>query len=157
MGLERFRVKTPGLGALLARALLCTGGLFLSVSVCGAFNLDVENPAVYSGPNGSYFGYAVDFYLADSARHGQTSWRALCLLSSTSVSRPTVQPAGLLGCEEGLCADWAGSSSSSGFPVSPPHFPGRSDSQTWGHPPTLPLRCLFKRLLLLVFIPLPGK
>ncbi|KAF7653899.1 hypothetical protein LDENG_00077270 [Lucifuga dentata] len=32
-----------------------------------AFNLDVENPAVYSGPKGSYFGYAVDFYLADSA------------------------------------------------------------------------------------------
>uniref|UniRef100_I3KIP9 Integrin, alpha 5 (fibronectin receptor, alpha polypeptide) n=1 Tax=Oreochromis niloticus TaxID=8128 RepID=I3KIP9_ORENI len=29
-----------------------------------AFNLDVENPAVYSGPNGSYFGYAVDFYFA---------------------------------------------------------------------------------------------
>jgi len=68
MGLERFRVKTPGLVALLTRALLCTSGLFLSVSVCEAFNLDVENPAVYSGPNGSYFGYAVDFYLADSAR-----------------------------------------------------------------------------------------
>uniref|UniRef100_A0A4W6FJU5 Integrin, alpha 5 (fibronectin receptor, alpha polypeptide) n=1 Tax=Lates calcarifer TaxID=8187 RepID=A0A4W6FJU5_LATCA len=32
-----------------------------------AFNLDVENPAVYSGSKGSYFGYAVDFYLADSA------------------------------------------------------------------------------------------
>uniref|UniRef100_A0A671VJ94 Integrin, alpha 5 (fibronectin receptor, alpha polypeptide) n=1 Tax=Sparus aurata TaxID=8175 RepID=A0A671VJ94_SPAAU len=32
-----------------------------------AFNLDVENPAVYSGPTGSYFGYAVDFYLADSS------------------------------------------------------------------------------------------
>uniref|UniRef100_A0A8C3G874 Integrin, alpha 5 (fibronectin receptor, alpha polypeptide) n=1 Tax=Cyclopterus lumpus TaxID=8103 RepID=A0A8C3G874_CYCLU len=67
MGLERFRVKTPGLAALLARWLLCISGLFLCVSVCEAFNLDVENPAVYSGPNGSYFGYAVDFYLADSA------------------------------------------------------------------------------------------
>uniref|UniRef100_A0A672FXM1 Integrin, alpha 5 (fibronectin receptor, alpha polypeptide) n=1 Tax=Salarias fasciatus TaxID=181472 RepID=A0A672FXM1_SALFA len=32
-----------------------------------AFNLDVENPSVYSGPEGSYFGYAVDFYLSDSA------------------------------------------------------------------------------------------
>uniref|UniRef100_A0A8C3ADQ0 Integrin, alpha 5 (fibronectin receptor, alpha polypeptide) n=1 Tax=Cyclopterus lumpus TaxID=8103 RepID=A0A8C3ADQ0_CYCLU len=63
MGLERFRVKTPGLAALLARWLLCISGLFLCVSVCEAFNLDVENPAVYSGPNGSYFGYAVDFYL----------------------------------------------------------------------------------------------
>ncbi|XP_053173312.1 integrin alpha-5 [Scomber japonicus] len=69
MGLERFRAKTPGTVALLARSLLCILGLLLTFSqpVCEAFNLDVENPAVYSGPNGSYFGYAVDFYLADSA------------------------------------------------------------------------------------------
>ncbi|KAG8002447.1 Integrin alpha-5 [Nibea albiflora] len=69
MGLERFRVKTPGIGALLARTLLCIIGLLFTFSppVCEAFNLDVENPAVYSGPNGSYFGYAVDFYLADSS------------------------------------------------------------------------------------------
>uniref|UniRef100_A0A7N6FI94 Integrin alpha-2 domain-containing protein n=1 Tax=Anabas testudineus TaxID=64144 RepID=A0A7N6FI94_ANATE len=39
----------------------------LSQPVCEAFNLDVDNPSVYSGPNGSYFGYAVDFYLADSS------------------------------------------------------------------------------------------
>ena len=70
MGLERFRVKTPGIAALLCRALLCISGLILTFPPpdCEAFNLDVENPAVYSGPNGSYFGYAVDFYLADSAR-----------------------------------------------------------------------------------------
>lgn len=70
MGLERFRVKTPGMVAPLARSLLCTIGLLLASSqpVCDAFNLDVENPTVYSGPKGSYFGYAVDFYLADSAR-----------------------------------------------------------------------------------------
>ncbi|KAE8292863.1 Integrin alpha-5 Fibronectin receptor subunit alpha Integrin alpha-F [Larimichthys crocea] len=69
MGLERFRVKTPGIGALLARSLLCIIGLLFTFSppVCEAFNLDVENPAVYSGPEGSYFGYAVDFYLADSS------------------------------------------------------------------------------------------
>uniref|UniRef100_A0A8D0AEE1 Integrin, alpha 5 (fibronectin receptor, alpha polypeptide) n=1 Tax=Sander lucioperca TaxID=283035 RepID=A0A8D0AEE1_SANLU len=69
MGLERFRVKTPGIVAVLARSLLCISGLLLTFSqpVCEAFNLDVENTAVYSGPNGSYFGYAVDFYLADSA------------------------------------------------------------------------------------------
>ncbi|KAM8755212.1 integrin alpha-5 [Acanthopagrus schlegelii] len=69
MRLERFRVKTPGMAALLARSLLCITGLLLTVSppVCEAFNLDVENPAVYSGPTGSYFGYAVDFYLADSS------------------------------------------------------------------------------------------
>uniref|UniRef100_A0A8C4Z674 Integrin, alpha 5 (fibronectin receptor, alpha polypeptide) n=1 Tax=Gadus morhua TaxID=8049 RepID=A0A8C4Z674_GADMO len=35
--------------------------------LCQTFNLDVESPAVYSGPDGSYFGYAVDFYLVDSA------------------------------------------------------------------------------------------
>lgn len=70
MGLERFRVKTPGTVAPLARSLLCIIGLLLTFSQpgCEAFNLDVENPAVYSGPNGSYFGYAVDFYLADSSR-----------------------------------------------------------------------------------------
>lgn len=70
MGLERFRVKTPGMVALFARSLLCIIGLLLTFSqpICEAFNLDVENPAVYSGPNGSYFGYAVDFYLADSSR-----------------------------------------------------------------------------------------
>uniref|UniRef100_A0AAY4CM33 Integrin alpha-2 domain-containing protein n=1 Tax=Denticeps clupeoides TaxID=299321 RepID=A0AAY4CM33_9TELE len=33
---------------------------------CAAFNLDVENPTVYCGPEGSYFGYAVDFYLANT-------------------------------------------------------------------------------------------
>uniref|UniRef100_A0A669AYR6 Integrin, alpha 5 (fibronectin receptor, alpha polypeptide) n=1 Tax=Oreochromis niloticus TaxID=8128 RepID=A0A669AYR6_ORENI len=52
----------------LARSFLCIIGLLLTFSkpACEAFNLDVENPAVYSGPNGSYFGYAVDFYLSDS-------------------------------------------------------------------------------------------
>ncbi|KAJ8258192.1 hypothetical protein GJAV_G00194210 [Gymnothorax javanicus] len=34
---------------------------------CAAFNLDVENPTVYSGPNGSYFGYSVEFYITNSA------------------------------------------------------------------------------------------
>uniref|UniRef100_A0A667YTF9 Integrin, alpha 5 (fibronectin receptor, alpha polypeptide) n=1 Tax=Myripristis murdjan TaxID=586833 RepID=A0A667YTF9_9TELE len=52
----------------LARTLLCITGVLLTFSppVCEAFNLDVESPAVYSGPNGSYFGYAVEFYLTDS-------------------------------------------------------------------------------------------
>uniref|UniRef100_H3C718 Integrin, alpha 5 (fibronectin receptor, alpha polypeptide) n=1 Tax=Tetraodon nigroviridis TaxID=99883 RepID=H3C718_TETNG len=35
------------------------------LAVCKAFNLDVESPTVYSGPAGSYFGYAVDFYLVN--------------------------------------------------------------------------------------------
>ncbi|XP_072109840.1 integrin alpha-8 [Mobula birostris] len=29
---------------------------------CFAFNLDLEQPTVYNGPQGSYFGYSVDFY-----------------------------------------------------------------------------------------------
>uniref|UniRef100_A0AAX7UNE8 Integrin alpha-2 domain-containing protein n=1 Tax=Astatotilapia calliptera TaxID=8154 RepID=A0AAX7UNE8_ASTCA len=68
MGLVRFLTKTPGIVAFLARSFLCIIGLLLTFSkpACKAFNLDVENPAVYSGPNGSYFGYAVDFYLSDS-------------------------------------------------------------------------------------------
>uniref|UniRef100_A0A3P8UD94 Integrin, alpha 5 (fibronectin receptor, alpha polypeptide) n=1 Tax=Amphiprion percula TaxID=161767 RepID=A0A3P8UD94_AMPPE len=69
MGLERFRAKTPGTAAPLALSFLCIIGVLLTFSqpACEAFNLDVEDPAVYSGPKGSYFGYAVDFYLSDSA------------------------------------------------------------------------------------------
>ncbi|KAF0035873.1 hypothetical protein F2P81_011185 [Scophthalmus maximus] len=70
MGLERLRVKTQRTVALLPRALLCAiVGLSLPAPppACEAFNLDVESPAVYSGPRGSYFGYAVDFYLADAS------------------------------------------------------------------------------------------
>uniref|UniRef100_A0A7N8Y664 Integrin, alpha 5 (fibronectin receptor, alpha polypeptide) n=1 Tax=Mastacembelus armatus TaxID=205130 RepID=A0A7N8Y664_9TELE len=60
---------TPGIVTLLSRPLLCIIGLLLAfcLPACEAFNLDVDKPAVYSGPTGSYFGYAVDFYLADSA------------------------------------------------------------------------------------------
>uniref|UniRef100_A0A665W202 Integrin, alpha 5 (fibronectin receptor, alpha polypeptide) n=1 Tax=Echeneis naucrates TaxID=173247 RepID=A0A665W202_ECHNA len=69
MGLERFCVKTPRMVAPLARSVLCIVGLLFTFSqpVCEGFNLDLESPTVYSGPTGSYFGYAVDFYLADSA------------------------------------------------------------------------------------------
>ncbi|XP_008317304.1 integrin alpha-5 isoform X1 [Cynoglossus semilaevis] len=65
----RFCAKAPRMVALLSRSVLCVIGLSLTFSppVCQAFNLDVENPTVYDGPQGSYFGYAVDFYLADSA------------------------------------------------------------------------------------------
>lgn len=69
MGSRRSRGKTPGTAALLGRLLLCICGLLLTFSqpACEAFNLDVDKPAVYRGPDGSYFGYAVDFYLADSS------------------------------------------------------------------------------------------
>lgn len=70
MASGRLRTKTPGTAALFARSSLCLLGLLVTFShpACDAFNLDVESPAVYSGPEGSYFGYAVDFYLSDSAR-----------------------------------------------------------------------------------------
>uniref|UniRef100_A0A665W0W2 Integrin, alpha 5 (fibronectin receptor, alpha polypeptide) n=1 Tax=Echeneis naucrates TaxID=173247 RepID=A0A665W0W2_ECHNA len=60
---------TPRMVAPLARSVLCIVGLLFTFSqpVCEGFNLDLESPTVYSGPTGSYFGYAVDFYLADSA------------------------------------------------------------------------------------------
>ena len=36
----------------------------LSVLLSGvwSFNLHAEHPTVYKGPDGSYFGYSVDFY-----------------------------------------------------------------------------------------------
>uniref|UniRef100_A0A671UYY2 Integrin, alpha V n=1 Tax=Sparus aurata TaxID=8175 RepID=A0A671UYY2_SPAAU len=36
--------------------------VLLLVQRCGAFNLDVDSPSVYSGPQGSYFGFSVDFF-----------------------------------------------------------------------------------------------
>uniref|UniRef100_A0A8C6SCI3 Integrin, alpha V n=1 Tax=Neogobius melanostomus TaxID=47308 RepID=A0A8C6SCI3_9GOBI len=32
---------------------------------CGSFNLDVDKPSVFSGPQGSYFGFSVDFFKSD--------------------------------------------------------------------------------------------
>uniref|UniRef100_A0A8C5H2G0 Integrin alpha-5-like n=1 Tax=Gouania willdenowi TaxID=441366 RepID=A0A8C5H2G0_GOUWI len=65
---ERLCVKTRGTGASLTRSFLCMVGLCFTLSqpVCQAFNLDVEQPLVYSGPEGSHFGYAVDFYLSEA-------------------------------------------------------------------------------------------
>ncbi|XP_042281623.1 integrin alpha-V [Thunnus albacares] len=33
---------------------------------CGSFNLDVDKPSVYTGPEGSYFGFSVDFFKPSS-------------------------------------------------------------------------------------------
>uniref|UniRef100_A0A3B3DRS1 Uncharacterized protein n=1 Tax=Oryzias melastigma TaxID=30732 RepID=A0A3B3DRS1_ORYME len=70
MGLERFGTKAPGTVLSTARSFCCVIGLLVTLSppVCDAFNLDEKNPTVYSGPEGSFFGYAVDFYLPESAR-----------------------------------------------------------------------------------------
>uniref|UniRef100_W5MWS7 Integrin subunit alpha 8 n=1 Tax=Lepisosteus oculatus TaxID=7918 RepID=W5MWS7_LEPOC len=43
--------------------LFCLASYFCPVLIgVAAFNLDVEKPTVYSGPEGSYFGYSVDFH-----------------------------------------------------------------------------------------------
>ncbi|KAF7239470.1 Integrin alpha-V [Varanus komodoensis] len=44
-------------------ALLFLASLLLAPG--SAFNLDVERPTVYTGPAGSYFGFAVDFFVPD--------------------------------------------------------------------------------------------
>uniref|UniRef100_A0A3Q4GEA9 Uncharacterized protein n=1 Tax=Neolamprologus brichardi TaxID=32507 RepID=A0A3Q4GEA9_NEOBR len=51
-----------------AAAMAGTRTAALLVLVClhfhrsGSFNLDVDNPYVYSRPEGSYFGFSVDFF-----------------------------------------------------------------------------------------------
>lgn len=47
------------------RLLLLLAGFLLPM--CGAFNLDVDSPAEYSGPEGSYFGFAVDFFVPSAS------------------------------------------------------------------------------------------
>lgn len=41
-------------------------GLLSVLNGVGSFNLYAEHPSVYKGPDGSYFGYSVDFYQASS-------------------------------------------------------------------------------------------
>lgn len=45
--------------------LLLLPGLLLPL--CDAFNLDVDSPAEYAGPEGSYFGFAVDFFVPSAS------------------------------------------------------------------------------------------
>uniref|UniRef100_A0A8C7DE86 Integrin subunit alpha 8 n=1 Tax=Oncorhynchus kisutch TaxID=8019 RepID=A0A8C7DE86_ONCKI len=62
---------TPTHCVLMCAYRMCTFGgmlcrvvpvLWLVLSVVSGFNLHAERPAVYGGPEGSYFGYSVDFY-----------------------------------------------------------------------------------------------
>uniref|UniRef100_A0A669QLC1 Integrin alpha-V n=1 Tax=Phasianus colchicus TaxID=9054 RepID=A0A669QLC1_PHACC len=59
--LPRHGGRTPRAMAGL-RALLLLG---CALTAARAFNLDAERPAVYSGAEGSYFGFAVDFFAPD--------------------------------------------------------------------------------------------
>ena len=53
----RQRIVAGGRSALGLLFLVCVG-----VHRGGSFNLDVDKPSVYSGPEGSYFGFSVDFF-----------------------------------------------------------------------------------------------
>lgn len=50
--------------ALLCCVLAALGMLWSPSSL--AFNLDVDKLTVYTGPEGSYFGYSLDFYIPDA-------------------------------------------------------------------------------------------
>uniref|UniRef100_A0A8C1ZT61 Integrin, alpha 5 (fibronectin receptor, alpha polypeptide) n=1 Tax=Cyprinus carpio TaxID=7962 RepID=A0A8C1ZT61_CYPCA len=66
MGSKKHRSKTSA----SSRNPRCSPmglSLLILLPLSVAFNLDVENPAVYTGPNGSYFGYSLDFYMSDSS------------------------------------------------------------------------------------------
>ncbi|XP_074842374.1 integrin alpha-8 [Carettochelys insculpta] len=69
--LSRCRMRTPGprraplappLPLPLPLPLLLLWGMLRPPGLAAAFNVDEEQPTVYSGPAGSYFGYAVDFH-----------------------------------------------------------------------------------------------
>uniref|UniRef100_A0A803TYF2 Integrin subunit alpha 8 n=1 Tax=Anolis carolinensis TaxID=28377 RepID=A0A803TYF2_ANOCA len=58
-------VRPPGVARMGRRRRRWRGALLwllLLLPPLGAFNLDAEKRAVYRGPPGSYFGYALDFY-----------------------------------------------------------------------------------------------
>uniref|UniRef100_A0A4W6EVR5 Integrin, alpha V n=1 Tax=Lates calcarifer TaxID=8187 RepID=A0A4W6EVR5_LATCA len=55
---------------------------------CGSFNLDVDKPSVYSGPEGSYFGFSVDFFKPSDVLIGAP--RANTSSSSSVVERGAV-------------------------------------------------------------------
>ncbi|XP_008589579.1 PREDICTED: integrin alpha-V-like [Galeopterus variegatus] len=80
------------------RLLLLLPGLLLPL--CGAFNLDVDSPAEYSGPEGSYFGFAVDFFVPSA------SSRMFLLVGAPKAN--TTQP-GIVEGGQVLKCDWSSS------------------------------------------------
>ncbi|XP_059397023.1 integrin alpha-5-like [Carassius carassius] len=66
MGSKKQRSKTPA-SSNNPRCFPMGLSLLILLPLSVAFNLDMENPAVYTGPNGSYFGYSVDFHMTGSS------------------------------------------------------------------------------------------
>uniref|UniRef100_A0A3B3T2N2 Integrin, alpha 5 (fibronectin receptor, alpha polypeptide) n=1 Tax=Paramormyrops kingsleyae TaxID=1676925 RepID=A0A3B3T2N2_9TELE len=69
MGSKKHRSKNSAkiFSRRLEHAAIVCLFVVASVQLSSAFNLDTENPTVYSGANGSYFGYAVEFYMTNSS------------------------------------------------------------------------------------------
>ncbi|XP_056090898.1 integrin alpha-8-like, partial [Rhinichthys klamathensis goyatoka] len=59
----------PCLFLVFSRGFLLT---FLFFCEAAAFNLDLEKPTVYNGPEGSYFGYSLDFYQPTQDRNAMS-------------------------------------------------------------------------------------
>ncbi|XP_025259870.1 integrin alpha-V isoform X2 [Theropithecus gelada] len=86
---RRLRLGPRGLPLLLSGLLL---------PLCRAFNLDVDSPAEYSGPEGSYFGFAVDFFVPSA------SSRMFLLVGAPKAN--TTQP-GIVEGGQVLKCDWS--------------------------------------------------
>ncbi|KAK2840461.1 hypothetical protein Q5P01_014201 [Channa striata] len=74
-------------------ALRLLAPLCLLLSGCGSFNLDVDKPSVFSGPEGSYFGFSVDFFKTPDNQRSDVligAPRANTSLSSSVVERGAV-------------------------------------------------------------------
>uniref|UniRef100_UPI00398E64B9 integrin alpha-V n=1 Tax=Pristiophorus japonicus TaxID=55135 RepID=UPI00398E64B9 len=63
--------------------------IFFALSYCTGFNLDTTSPSVYSGPQGSYFGFAVDFFTP-----GLTQMNILVGAPKANTSQPNIVEGG---------------------------------------------------------------
>ncbi|CAM9389682.1 unnamed protein product [Lampetra planeri] len=62
--------STTGPGSLLLLLLVVVALSITQLGPTSAFNLDDSRPNVFSGPQGSYFGYSLDFYSPESSSKG---------------------------------------------------------------------------------------
>ncbi|XP_077171824.1 integrin alpha-IIb [Paroedura picta] len=103
----------PASLGLLAPFWLCLVGVSFLGSPAQTFNLDTSSPTFYSGPNESYFGFALDFF---QDRHG--SMNLVVGAPRANTSQPGVTEGGAVY----LCP-WK----SGGGPCTPIQFDGEGD------------------------------